>query len=46
MVNQVITSVDVDSIADELGILAGMELVAIDGEPVRDIIDYEQLTAA
>ena len=44
--NQVITSVDVDSIADELGILAGMELVAIDGEPVRDIIDYEQLTAA
>lgn len=44
--NQVITSVDVDSVADDLGILAGMELVAIDGEPVRDIIDYEQLTAA
>ncbi len=44
--NQVITSVDVDSVADELGILAGMELVAIDGEPVRDIIDYEQLSAA
>ncbi len=44
--NQVITSVDVDSVADELGILAGMELIAIDGEPVRDIIDYEQLTAA
>lgn len=44
--NQVITSVDVDSVADELGILAGMKLVAIDGEPIRDIIDYEQLTAA
>lgn len=44
--NQVITSVDVDSIAEEIGILAGMELVAIDGEPIRDIIDYEQLTAA
>lgn len=44
--NQVITSVDADSIAEEIGILAGMELVAIDGEPIRDIIDYEQLTAA
>ncbi|MBQ4611853.1 MAG: DUF512 domain-containing protein [Clostridia bacterium] len=44
--NQVITSVDIDSVADELGILAGMELVAIDGEPIRDIIDYEQLSAA
>ncbi len=44
--NQVITSVDVDSVADEVGILAGMELVAIDGEPIRDIIDYEQLSAA
>lgn len=43
---QLITSVDAGSIAEELGITAGMKLLAIDGEPVEDIIDYEQLTAA
>ena len=44
--NQVITSVDVDSIADELGILAGMELVQ-EGEngyilPVGDEIGLKE----
>lgn len=43
---QLIISVDAGSIAEELGITAGMTLLSIDGESVEDIIDYEQLTAA
>jgi putative radical SAM enzyme (TIGR03279 family) len=41
-----ITSVDQRSPADASGIARGVYLVEINGEPVEDIIDYEQLTAA
>ncbi len=41
-----ITSVDKRSPADALGIAKGAYLVAINGESVEDIIDYEQLTAS
>jgi len=40
-----ITAVDPDSIAQELGVEPGWHLLSIDGEDVLDIIDYEQLTA-
>ncbi|HWQ58505.1 MAG TPA: DUF512 domain-containing protein [Clostridia bacterium] len=41
-----ITSVEPHSPADASGITRGVYLVSIDGEPVEDIIDYEQLTAS
>lgn len=39
-----ITAVDPDSIAQELGVEPGWSLSSIDGEDVLDVIDYEQLT--
>lgn len=39
-----ITAVDMDSIAEELGVEPGWSLVSVDGEAVLDVIDYEQLT--
>ncbi|MBQ3108978.1 MAG: DUF512 domain-containing protein [Clostridia bacterium] len=42
---QKITSVDKNSIGEELGIRPGDLLLSIDGEPVYDIVDYEQLCA-
>lgn len=42
---QIITSVDAHSPAARAGIRAGDELVRIDGECVRDLIDYQALTA-
>lgn len=39
-----ITAVDPDSIAEELGIEPGWSLASIDGEEILDVIDYEQLT--
>lgn len=41
-----ITAVDENSPAYTSGIAGGVYLVAINEEPVEDIIDYEQLTAA
>ncbi|MGK2906790.1 MAG: DUF512 domain-containing protein [Desulfuromonadales bacterium] len=35
-----ILTVDSDSIADELGVLPGDFLVAVNGEPVNDLVDY------
>ena len=35
-----ILSVEADSIAEELGIQAGDSLVAVNGEPVNDLVDY------
>ena len=35
-----ILSVEAGSIADELGIQAGDSLVAVNGEPVNDLVDY------
>ena len=40
-----IVKVDQGSIAEEIGVLPGTFLHLIDGEPVRDVIDYEHLTA-
>ncbi len=39
-----ITAVDPDSIAEEIGVEQGWHLLSVDGEEVLDIIDYEQLT--
>lgn len=41
-----IESVAPDSIADELGVAAGDRLLAVNGHPLRDIIDYSYHTAA
>lgn len=38
-----ITAVDSGSIAEEIGVEPGWRLLAIDGEEILDIIDYEQL---
>ncbi|MDO4568444.1 MAG: DUF512 domain-containing protein [Clostridia bacterium] len=40
-----ISGVDSGSIAEELGVKAGSELVSINGEEIVDLIDYEQLCA-
>lgn len=40
---QKIISVDKNSIGEELGIRPGDFLLSIDGEPVYDVVDYEQL---
>ena len=42
---QVISRVDADSIAEELGLEAGDALAAINGQPVLDVIDYLSLSA-
>lgn len=39
-----VTGVDPDSIADELGIRPGWKLVSVNGETIRDVIDYELFT--
>ena len=39
-----ITKTDSGSIAEELGIEAGWKLVSIDGQQIRDVIDYELFT--
>ena len=39
-----ITKVDSGSIADELGIKPGWRLISVNGETVRDVIDYELFT--
>lgn len=39
-----VTRVDKDSIADELGIKAGWKLLTVNGKSVRDVIDYELFT--
>lgn len=41
-----ITAVDRDSIADELGVTPGCMLLDISGREVTDIVDYEQFTCA
>ncbi|CCO09024.1 DUF512 domain-containing protein [Desulforamulus hydrothermalis] len=41
-----ITGVDKDSIADQLGIQPGDRLLSVNGRPVRDILDYRFLCAA
>ena len=38
-----ITAIDMDSIAEELGVEPGWSLVSVDGETVLDGLDYEQL---
>lgn len=43
---QLVTAVDAGSPAETAGVHIGDRLLAIDGEPVLDIIDYEYLTAA
>jgi putative radical SAM enzyme (TIGR03279 family) len=40
-----ILDIENDSIAEELGLKAGDQLIAINGQPVRDLIDYQLLTA-
>ncbi len=45
MIKHLITAVDQDSIAEELGIQSGDCLLTINGETIEDIIDYESLTA-
>ncbi len=42
---QRIIAIDNGSIGDELGITPGCFLLSVNGEPVEDVIDYEQLTA-
>lgn len=42
---QVVVTVEKDSIAEELGILPGDQLVSINGERVIDFIDYQALSA-
>lgn len=43
---QRIVSVDIGSPADLSGIAAGWSLLSINGSPVYDVIDYEQLTTS
>jgi putative radical SAM enzyme (TIGR03279 family) len=40
-----VTAVQPDSIAEELGLRPGSELVAVDGRPLEDFLDWEFLTA-
>ena len=39
-----VTRVDSGSIADEIGIKAGWKLVSVNGNTIRDVIDYELFT--
>ena len=43
---QRIVAIDDGSIGEELGLTPGCFLLSVNGEPVEDVIDYEQLTAA
>ena len=40
-----VTTVQPDSIAEELGLVAGTELLSVDGRPLEDFLDWEFLTA-
>ena len=40
-----ISGIDSGSIAEEIGVPVGSELVSINGEDIVDVIDYEQLCA-
>jgi putative radical SAM enzyme (TIGR03279 family) len=40
-----VTAVEPDSIANELGLVAGTELLQVDGRPLEDFLDWEFLTA-
>src|SRR4029079_2373374 len=40
-----VSRVDKDSIADELGIQPGTELLTVNGRPLADFLDWEFLTA-
>lgn len=42
---QMITGVDPDSIAYEIGMRAGDALISINGEAVEDVVDYEHLSS-
>jgi len=41
-----ILAIEPDSIAVELGLCAGDRLLALNGEPVRDLLDYQRLVQA
>ena len=41
-----ILAIEPDSIAAELGLCAGDRLLALNGEPVRDLLDYQRLMQA
>jgi len=40
-----VSRIDKDSIADELGIVPGTELLSVNGRPLADFLDWEFLTA-
>jgi S1-C subfamily serine protease len=40
-----VTAVQPSSIAEELGLLPGTELVSVDGRELEDFLDWEFLTA-
>src|SRR3954468_2029565 len=40
-----VSRIEKDSIADELGIVPGTELIAVNGRPLADFLDWEFLTA-
>src|SRR3954465_7549756 len=40
-----VSRIEKDSIADELGILPGTELLSVNGRPLADFLDWEFLTA-
>lgn len=40
-----VSRIEKDSIADELGIIPGTELIAVNGRPLADFLDWEFLTA-
>src|ERR1043165_3930240 len=40
-----VTAVEPESIADELGLVAGSELLQVDGRMLEDFLDWEFLTA-
>lgn len=40
-----VSHIEKDSIADELGVVPGTELIAVNGRPLADFLDWEFLTA-
>src|SRR5438045_8628908 len=40
-----VSGIERNSIADELGIVAGTELLTVNGRPLADFLDWEFLTA-
>ncbi|MCL4866009.1 MAG: DUF512 domain-containing protein [Gemmatimonadales bacterium] len=40
-----VTAVEPESIAEELGLVAGTELLSVDGRPLEDFLDWEFLTS-